>query len=54
VKEDAGLGAAGGPKIVMHGDRVEELRTNLGFERSGSFLDQAEAEMDVPEQPTFV
>jgi hypothetical protein len=38
----------------MDCDGVQQLRTHLGFESSGSFFDQAQAEVDVPQEATLL
>ena len=47
------LGGAGSASVVMAGDGVEELGTCGGVELLGALLDQAQAEMDVAEQPSL-
>ena len=54
VVQDSRLGGLGGSELVMHSDRVQELRTDLGFECGGAVFDQAQAEVDVTEEPALV
>ncbi len=52
--ENRRLGGSGGAGVVMGGDRVEELRPRPGVQSSRPRLDQAQSEVDVPEQPALV
>ncbi len=38
----------------MNSDRVQELGAYFRFESGGSFLDQAETQVDVPEEATLL
>ena len=53
VIEDDRLGGAGGAGVVVGGDGVEDLCQHPGLEPPRALLDQAEAEMDVSNEPTF-
>jgi hypothetical protein len=48
VIEDGRLGRAGGARVVMAGDRVQELR------RSAESLESAKSEMDMAEEATLI
>ena len=52
--EDGSLGRACGPSIVMRADRVQELGPHACLERRSALLDQAQAEVHVPEQAPLV
>ena len=41
-------------RVVMAGDRVQELGTRVCVEPARAFLDEAKTEMHVPEQTSFV
>jgi uncharacterized protein (DUF1015 family) len=53
VVEDGGLGRPRGACVVVRRDRVEELRANVRLERGGARLDEAQTEVDVPEEPSL-
>ena len=52
--EDGRLGGAGGSRVVMRADRVQELGPHACLERRRALLDQAQAEVNVPEQAPLV
>jgi uncharacterized protein (DUF1015 family) len=53
VVENGRLGRARRAGVVMGADRVQELCSDGGLERRGALLDQAQAKVDVSEQPTL-
>ena len=52
--EDCRLSRTSGAGVVMRSHSVEELRPDTGLERGSPFLDQAQAEVHVPEQPALL
>jgi hypothetical protein len=54
VVEDGGLGRPRGPKIVVHGDCVEQLGQDVSRHAVCTLLDQAQAQMNMAEELSFV
>ena len=54
VVQHGGLRRPRGPPVVMTSDRVQKLRADVSVERCGTLLDQAQPEVDVPQQAAFV
>src|SRR5438045_977400 len=54
VVEDGGLGGPGGTGVVMGGDAMEQLCALGRGQSFRAFLDQAQAEVDMTEQPALV
>ena len=52
--EHRGLGRACGSGVVVRADRVQELGSDACLERRSALLDQAQAEVNVPEQAPLV
>lgn len=51
--QDSRLGGAGVAEVVVDGDRVQELGPRVDVECGRPLLDQAQSEVDVPEQRAF-
>ena len=52
--KDSRLGRPGAPRVVVHGDGVQELGSDRRFQRCTALLDQAQAEVHVPEQAALL
>ena len=48
------LGRARSTRVVVTGDRVQQLGARVRLDAGASLLDHAQAEVDVAEQPTLV
>ena len=48
------LGSARSTRVVMTGDRVQQLGARVRLDPAASLLDHAQPEVDVPEQTAFV
>src|SRR5689334_742617 len=54
VVEHRRLRRAGGPRVVVRGDRVQQLRARVGRKPRSALLDQAKAEVDMAEQAALL
>ena len=54
VVQDRRLGGSSGTGVVMNRHGVKQLRSNLCFQRRGSFIDQPQAEVDMTEQSALL
>ena len=52
--EDSRLGRPGGSRVVVPRDGVQELGSDRRFQRCTALLDQAQAEVHVPEQAALL
>ncbi len=48
------LGSARSTRVVVTGDRVQQLGARVRLDTGASLLDHAQPEVDVAEQPPFV
>ena len=53
VVEHGRLGGASAPRVVVAGDRVQELGAHVLGQLARALLDQPQAEVDVAEQPAL-
>jgi hypothetical protein len=54
VVQHCRFGGACGPRVVVARDGVQQLCACIRLQARGALLDRAQAEVDVPEQPSFL